>query len=111
MTRLVCWSKRKLFTERKGIRMVEDKKSLTITEVQQLAKNFLLGEYYESKLDFTDCQLIAKGGAQVYLLKGKITMRSRSPMSRFVAPKSANQYKFTIEIDAQQGQIINYEVI
>lgn len=91
--------------------MVEDKKSLTATEAQQIAKNFLLGEYYESKLDFTDCQLIDKGNTQIYQLRGKMTMHSRNPMSRFVAPKSANQYEFRIEIDAQQGQILNYEIV
>ena len=85
--------------------------SLTEAEAHQLAKNFLLGEHYESKIDFTNCQLIDKDNTQIYLLHGKITMRSRSPMSRFVAPKSANQYQFKIEIDAQQRNIVSYEII
>jgi hypothetical protein len=91
--------------------MVDDNMPLTEAEAQQLAKNFLLGEYYEPKIDFSDCQLIDKDNAQIYLLQGKITMRSRSPMDRFVAPKSANQYQFKMEINARQRNIINYEII
>jgi hypothetical protein len=91
--------------------MVDVNMPLTEAEAQQLAKNFLLGEHYESKIDFTNCQLIDKDNTQIYLLQGKITMRSRSPMSRFVAPKSANQYQFKIEIDAQQRNIVSYEIV
>lgn len=91
--------------------MAEDKKLLTATEAQQTAKNFLLGEHYESKIDFTSCELIEKDNTHIYLLQGKITMRSRSPMSRFVAPKSANEYRFKIEIDCQKNNVVNYEIV
>ncbi len=91
--------------------MVDDNMLLTEAEAQQIAKNFLLGEHYESRIDFINCQLIDKDNTKIYLLQGKITMRSRSPMSHFVAPKSANQYQFKMEIDAQQKNIINYEII
>lgn len=91
--------------------MVDDNIPLTEAEAQQLAKNFLLGEHYESKIDFTDCQLIDKDNTQMYLLHGKITVPSRSQMSRFVAAKSANQYQFKMEIDAQQRNITSYEII
>ncbi len=91
--------------------MDDENMPLTEAEAQQLAKNFLIGEYYEPKIDFSDCQLIDKDNTQMYLLHGKITVRSRSPMSRFVAPKSANQYQFKMEIDAQQRNIVSYEII
>ncbi len=90
--------------------MFNEKKLLSLDEAQQIAKMFLLAQHYESKLDFTDYQLIDKGTTRVYQLRGKITMRSRSPMSRFVIPKHANQHHFRIEIDAYHREIIDYEV-
>ncbi len=91
--------------------MTEDKRLLTEVEAQQIAEKFLLARHFDSKSNFSDCQLTIIDGTQVYQLHGELTMRSRSPMSRFVAPKSANSYEFKIEIDAQQGKIINYEII
>lgn len=84
---------------------------ITEVEAQQIAEKFLLARHFDSKSNFSDCQLTIIDGTQVYQLHGELTMRSRSPMSRFVAPKSANSYEFKIEIDAQQGKIINYEII
>lgn len=84
---------------------------LTESEAQNIAKNFLLGEHYDARIDFSECQLVYKDNIQIYLLQGKITMRSRNPMSRFVIPKSANQYQFRMEIDAQQKNIVSYEII
>lgn len=83
---------------------------LTETEAQNIARNFLLGEHYDARIDFTQCQLVDKDNARVYLLLGKITMRSRNPMSRFVIPKSANQYQFRMEIDVKQKNIVSYEI-
>jgi hypothetical protein len=91
--------------------MVEGKKLITEVEAQQIAGKFLLAKYYESKISFSGCQLIATSDSRVYQLHGELTMRSRSSFSRFVAPKSANSYEFKIEINAQQGQVINYEII
>ena len=91
--------------------MAENKRLLTEAEAQQISEKFLLAKYYESKVDFTDCQLLDKGNIQVYQLQGKITMRSISKLDRFVTSKSANQYGLNIEIDAKQGLIINYEII
>jgi len=91
--------------------MIEDKRLLTEAEAQQISEKFLLAQYYDSKVDFTDCQLLDKGDIQVYQLRGKITMRSRGTLDRFVTSKYANQYGFKLEIDAKQGQIINHEII
>jgi len=91
--------------------MIEDKRLITEAEAQQIAEKFLLAKHFDSKINFSGCQLIATSDSRVYQLRGELTMRSRSPMSRFVAPKSANSYEFKIEIDAQQGKIINYEII
>jgi hypothetical protein len=83
-----------------------------ITEVkaQQIAEKFLLSKYFNSKTNFSGCQLIATNDSQVYQLRGELTMYSRSTFDHFVIPKSANKFKFKIEIDAQQGQIISYEL-
>jgi hypothetical protein len=91
--------------------MIEDKRLLTEVEAQQIAEKFLLAKHFDSKINFSSCQLIATDDSRVYQLRGELTMRSRSSFSRFTGPESANKYVFRIEIDAQQGQIINYEII
>ena len=83
---------------------------LTEAEARKIAEQFLLGQYFDSKLNFTTCQLVNKDNIQVYELRGTMTMRSRNPMSRFVAPRTANQYQFRIEINAYQGEIIGHEI-
>ncbi|MBM4401414.1 MAG: hypothetical protein FJ045_05630 [Crenarchaeota archaeon] len=90
--------------------MVENKRVTTESEAQQIAEKFLLTEYFDSKINFNESQLITVDSGQVYHLRGTIIMRSRSMLDRFVGPKSANKYEFKIEIDAQQGQIVNYEL-
>ena len=84
---------------------------ITEVEAQQIAEKFLLARHFDSKSNFSDCQLTIIDGTQVYQLHGELTMRSRSSFSRFTGPESANKYVFRIEIDAQQGQIINHEII
>lgn len=91
--------------------MTEDKRLLTEVEAQQIAEKFLLARHFDSKSNFSDCQLTIIDGTQVYQLHGELTMRSRSWLARFTGPESANKYVFRIEIDAQQGKIINYEII
>ena len=91
--------------------MTEDKRLLTEVEAQQIAEKFLLARHFDSKSNFSDCQLTIIDGTQVYQLHGELTMRPRSSLDRFTSPKSANKYVFRIEIDAHQGKIINYEII
>ena len=82
---------------------------LTEVEAQQIAERFLAAKYPGAKIVFSGHQLITKDNIQMYQLGGKITMRSRGAVDRIVIPTTANQYDFTIEIQAQQGQIVNYE--
>jgi len=89
--------------------MVQHHKLLTETEAQQIAERFLLGKYFESKVEFTDNQLTVKDDVQVYQLQGKIIMRSRGSLDRFTTPKGANKYDFKIQVNAEQGQILSYE--
>jgi len=84
---------------------------ITEAEAQQIAEKFLLSRHFDSKSNFSDCQLTIIDGTQVYQLHGELTMPSRSWLARFTGPESANKYVFRIEIDAQQGKIINYEII
>ena len=97
--------------KQKDMQMVDNKKLLTEAEAQQIAEKFLLAKYFQSKLDFTDSQLIDKDKVQVYQLQGEITMQSRGSLDHFVAPKAANKHKFKIEIEAQRGQVLGYEFI
>ena len=90
--------------------MAENKRLLTEAEAQQIAKNFLLAKYFDSKVEFDATQLITKDDAQVYQLHGKITMLSRGSVDRFIIHKKTNEHSFIIKVGAQQGQIINYEL-
>lgn len=82
---------------------------LTKTEAQQIAEKFLLAIYYDSKIKFNNTLL--EEDIQKYQFQGEITMQSRGSLTRFTANKGANKYDFKIEIDAQQGQVIGYELI
>ena len=91
--------------------MVPHNKPLSETEAQQVAEKFLLAKHFESRVEFTGNQLVVKDNAQMYQLRGRIIMRSRGTLDRFVIPRTANRYDFKIEVDAQQGQIISYEFL
>jgi hypothetical protein len=84
---------------------------LTEADAQKIAEKLLLAKYYESKINFSGCQLITTDDSQAYQLRGELIMRSRSWLDHFTGPKSANIYSFTVKIDAQQGQIVNYEIV
>ena len=83
---------------------------LTAAEAQQIAEKFLLAKYFRSKINFRASQLITKDARQIYQMQGKITMKSGSLLDRFFVDKSSNTYDFKIEVDAQQGRVINYEL-
>ena len=89
---------------------MEDKKLLTEAEAQQIAEEFLLAKYYKAGINFGVSQLITKDGRQIYEMEGKITMKSRGLLARFFVDKSFDMYDFKIEVDAQQGRVINYEL-
>lgn len=87
-----------------------DKKVLTEAEAQRIAEKFLLAKYYQSRIKFSVSQLITKDGRQIYEMQGKITMKSGGLLDRFFVDKSSNTYDFKLEVDAQQGRVINYEL-
>ncbi|HEX75496.1 MAG TPA: hypothetical protein G4O12_02810 [Dehalococcoidia bacterium] len=90
--------------------MLEGKELLTEAEAQRIAERFLSVKYFQSKVDFSNNQLIIKDDVQIYQLQGKISMQSRGSLNHFIAGKSANKYSFKIEVDAQQGQVLSYEL-
>ena len=87
-----------------------DKRLLAAAEAQRIAVKFLLAKYFQSRIDFSVSQLVAKDGRQIYEMQGKITMKSGGLLDRFLLDKSSNTYDFRIEVDAQQGRVINYEL-
>jgi len=91
--------------------MVPHNKPLSETEAQQIAERFLLAKYIQSQVEFTGNQLTTRDDVQIYQLRGRITMRSRGALDRFVIPRTANRYDFKIEVDARQGQILSYEFL
>jgi hypothetical protein len=90
--------------------MAEDQKLLTETEAQKTAGQFLLSKHFNSKISFNNNQLITKEHRTLYLFHGRLIMQSRGLLDRFISDKTANKYEFMIEIDAQQGHIIKYEI-
>jgi hypothetical protein len=93
-----------------GAKMTNDETLMSGIEARQLAEKFLLAMHFDSKIDSIGCQLIITDNIQIYQLHGELTMRSRSWLARFTAPKSANKFDFSIEIDAQRGKIIDCEI-
>jgi hypothetical protein len=91
--------------------MDKKNKLLTETEIQQITNNFLHNTYFDSKIDFGSYQMATINGIQVYKLYGEISMHSPRLFDLFSAPKSANKFKFTIEVDATRGKVISYEII
>jgi hypothetical protein len=89
---------------------VGDRKLLTEAEAQWIAEKFLLAKYHQSQIKFSVSQIITKDGRQIYEMQGKIAMKSGGLLDRFFVDKSSNTYDFKIEVDAQQGRAINYEL-
>ena len=87
-----------------------DKRLLTVAEAQRIAEKFLLAKYLQSKAKFSVSQLITKDARQIYEMQGKIAMKSWGVLDRFLFDKSSNTYDFKIEVDAQHGRVINYEL-
>jgi hypothetical protein len=87
-----------------------DKKLLTPAEAQRIAEKFLLTKYFQYKVKFSSGQLITKEAGQICEMHGKIAMKPRSLVERFLADGSSNTYDFKIEVDAQKGRVINYEL-
>ena len=83
---------------------------LTEAEAQRIAEKFLLAKYPQSRIKFSVSQLVTKDGRQIYEMQGKIAMKSTGILDRFVLDKSSHTYDFKIEVDAQQGRVINYEL-
>jgi hypothetical protein len=83
---------------------------LAVAEAQRIAVKFLLAKYFQSRIKFSGSQLITKDGRQIYEMQGKIAMKSGGLLDRFFIDKSSNTYDFKIEVDAQQGRVINYEL-
>jgi hypothetical protein len=83
---------------------------LTVAEAQQIARKFLLAKYLQSKINFSVSQLITEDDRQIYQMQGEIAMKSGGLLDRFFVDKSSNKFDFKIEVDAQWGRVINYEL-
>jgi hypothetical protein len=83
---------------------------LTEDEAQNVSEAFLQEKYFNSKINFLDNHLITRNDSQVYQLHGEMTMQSHGVFDRFVIDKTANRYLFKIEIDADGGYVVNYEL-
>jgi hypothetical protein len=81
---------------------------LTEDEAQIIANKFLQEKYFNAKIHFHDNQLVPKNNIKAYQMHGEMIMQSHGAFDRFIVNKSANNYLFSIEIDAIEGYILNY---
>jgi hypothetical protein len=78
-------------------------------EARGKVEQYLRQRYHEfDKVQFTSCDLNGVGADQYYRFQGKIILKSRSTLDRFVMEKTAGFYTFTFEISAVNGRVINY---
>ena len=82
-------------------------------KAQELAQQYLKEIYYNiERMTFLSCEMISfENNNVVYRLQGIVNMKTRSLLNRFVTDKSANNYQFTIDVNAKSGQIMNYQFI
>jgi hypothetical protein len=78
-------------------------------EARGKVEQYLRQRYHEfDKVQFISCDLNGVGADQYYRFQGKIMLKSRSNLDRFVMEKAAGYYTFTFDMGAVNGQVINY---
>ena len=78
-------------------------------EAKDLTDSYLHSRYYDfDKITFSSVENTAIDGKPAYRLYGKVTVKSRSMFEKILRDKAANTYKFTVEVNAVNGRIINY---
>ena len=90
--------------------MIGNKDLLPEAEIQQRARDFLLTKYPECGVTVSSTQLATKEGTPIFQVAGTIETKSRSDMQRFIFRSHPNRFSFSIELDAKQGTIFNYEL-
>jgi len=89
-----------------GVKM--NKEILPPEEAQRIGFGFIHGKYYHGKITIDEPELVTKGAFPVYHLTGAIKIPSRSVISSLFSP--AAEYTFKMQIHAQDGSILNYEL-
>jgi hypothetical protein len=91
---------------------MDNTECITEEKAMELAQQYLKEIYYNiEKMRFLGCETLSFEDNLTYRLQGIVNMKSRSLINRFIADKSANVYKFTIDINARSGQIVTYQFI
>jgi len=91
---------------------LQDGKLMPEDQARELAERYLRSRYYElEKVKFSACELTTIESDLAYRFQGTVFMKSRGIMDRFVFNKVNNSYRFKFDINAENGQIINYEFI
>jgi hypothetical protein len=76
---------------------------------KDLVDIYLHERYFDfEKLKFTGVESTLVKDAPAYRICGKVHVKSRSMFERVIHDKNASTYKFTVEINAVNGRIINY---
>ena len=82
---------------------------LSADEAERVGLEFIRGKYYRGKVTIGEARLITEGAFPVYHLAGTIMNPSRSMMGRFISAEDT-PYTFTMQVHAQEGSIITYQV-
>jgi hypothetical protein len=78
-------------------------------KAKDLVDIYLHSRYFDfEKLNFTGVENTMIKDAPAYCIYGTVHVKSRSMFERVIHDKKASTYKFTVEINALNGHIINY---
>lgn len=81
------------------------------TMAQEIASNYLHARYYNSKrISFNSCESVSMRGVLIYRFHGDILEKSTNMLDRIARDKKASTYKFMLNMNSQNGEIINYEI-
>ena len=82
---------------------------LTEDEARHRVEDYLRLRYHEfDKVTFSSCELNGSGADQYYRFQGRVILKSKSALDRFVMEKASGFYTFVFDIGAIDGRIINY---
>jgi len=77
-------------------------------KAKSIGFSFIQNKYHRAKVTIDQVSLVTDGAFPVYHLKGNLEIPSRGTISTFLSP--ASEYVFEIQVHAQEGSILNYEL-
>jgi len=81
---------------------------LSAVEAQSICLRFIQNKYWRGTATIDETILVTDGAFPAYHIVGKIKMKSRGVMGRFIFTEAP--YTFTVKVHALEGSIVSYEL-